>query len=52
MTLQEQKLYDRLAELSEEMLSYGEMMDNAYISMKGAELEAVSRKLIEINEIK
>jgi hypothetical protein len=45
MTLREQRLYDRLIELSEDMLSYGEMMDNSYISMKGAEIEAVVREL-------
>lgn len=47
MTLHEQKLYDRLVELSEDMLSYGEMMDNAYIRLKSAEIEAVTRELIK-----
>jgi len=45
MTLREQRLYDRLIELSEDMLSYGEMMHNSYIRMKGAEIEAVVREL-------
>ena len=47
MTLHEQKLYDRLVELSEDMLSYGEIMDNAYIRLKSAEIEAVTRELIK-----
>ena len=38
-------LIERLEEMSKDMLSCGEMMDNAYIRLKGAELEAVTRAL-------
>ena len=38
-------LIERLEDMSKDMLSYGEMMDNAYIRLKGAELEAVTRAL-------
>lgn len=47
MTLREQRLYDRLSELSEDMLSYGEIMDNSYIRMKGAEIDAVVREILK-----
>lgn len=47
MRPKEQRLLDRLLELAEDMTSYGDMMDNAYITMKGAELEAVTTELLK-----
>lgn len=47
MTLNEEELHDRLVEISKDMMSYGKMMDNAYIRMKGAELDIVTKTLIK-----
>ena len=51
MKPKEQRLFERLSEISDDMLSYGEMMDNSYIRLKGAELEAVVRAILKEVEV-
>ena len=43
------ELIDRLIQISEQIISHGESIDNSFMRMKGMEIESISRTLKKLH---
>jgi hypothetical protein len=49
MKMNSKELIDRLIQISEQLISHGESIDNSFMRMKGMEIESISRTLKKLN---
>lgn len=43
--MSEKELIERLIQISKQIISHGECIDNSFMRMKGMEVESISKKL-------